>query len=207
MATRLDLAQKLGNYFNNPTFYDTQGVNDTLQDGIDEVCAFSGCVYASAVIPFTANKTYYDMLALLPNYIGVVAIFNDTIKRWMLPGSLKKFWQSRIDWDTAGGVPYYFCPVSHRYVAIYMKPLSQSYGRMVVFYRAAAPSPLTDTTVLPIPDEHLNVLERYGTADMWEQAQEWGKATAAFQEYTAGLEKLRVLMRNKRNADRYMSLR
>ncbi len=206
MATRLDMAARLQLFFNNPPFYDIQTINDSIQDGIDEICAYTGSIYKSAVLPFQQYKTYYDLLSLLPDYIGVVAVFNSTIRRWMYPQSLKKFWQARIDWDTAGGTPYYFSVINHRYMAIFMKPLTINYGNMILFYRASAPI-LGDSTPIPIPDEHLACLEDYSTVDMFEQAQEWSKAKFEFQKYVEDLEQLRVLVRNQRNSDRYRSLR
>lgn len=204
--TRLVLQARLANNFQNSPYQGTVDFNDSIQDGLDEVCAFSGCIWNSATLPFTQYTTYYDLLTLLPDYIGVVAIFNATIRRWLYPSSLKKFNQDRIDWDNAYGTPYYFCPVNHRYVAIYKKPSSAGYGNMYVFYRASAPV-LTDVSPVPIPDEHIMALENYCETDMWEQAQEFTKAAARFEDYKASLEKLRIQMRNKRNYDRYMSLR
>jgi hypothetical protein len=206
MSTRLDVARKLNNQFNNPTYYTTDDLNASLQDGVDEVCAVSGCIYKSASLPFTQYTTYYDMLTLLPDYIGIVAMWNNVIKRWMFPTSLRKLNMQREDWDSAYGTPYYFCPITHRYVAIWLKPGVTNYGQMFVFYRAAAPA-LTDTTQIPIPDEHITALELYSITDLWEQAQEWGKASDSLQDYLKNLEALRTLMRNKRDPDRGMQLK
>ncbi len=204
--TRTDVAAKLQNHFLNTVYYDAQAINDSLQDGVDEVCAFTGCIYKSAAIPFTQYTTYYDLLTLLPDYIGVVAVWNDVIRRWMYPTSLRKLNQQRIDWDVAYGTPYYFCPVNHRYMAIWLKPSVPNYGRMLIFYRAAAPT-LTDTTPIPIPDEYVTALELYSITDLWEQAQEWAKAADGMQEYLKNLEALRVTIRNKRNSDRQPGLK
>lgn len=204
--TRLDLAAKLENQFKNSIYYDAQAVNDSLQDGVDEVCAFTGCIWKSAALPFTQYTTYYDLLALLPDYIGVVALWNDTIRRWMFPTSIRKLNQQRLDWDTNYGTPYYFVPINHRYVAIWLKPSVPNYGRMFVFYRASAPV-LTDSQPIPIADEFVTALELYSVTDLWEQAQEWGKASEASKDYIKNLELLRVLMRNKRNSDRQMGLK
>lgn len=206
MVTRIDLQNKLQNQFNNTVYYDTQAINDSLQDGVDEVCAVSGCIWKSATLNFTKGTTYYDMLSLLPDYIGVVAIWNNTIKRWLFPTSLRKLMLQREDWDSQSGTPYYFCPISHRYVAIWLKPTVTNYGQMFVFYRAAAPI-LTDTTPIPIPDEHVTALELYSITDLWEQAQEWGKASDTLQDYLKNLEALRVLMRNQRNPGRTQQLK
>src|SRR6516165_3720764 len=206
MTTRLDVAQKLSNHFSNSVYYDQQNVNDSIQDGLDEVCAVTGCIYKSASLPFTAKTTYYDMLTLLPDYIGIVAMWNDTIRRWMFPTSLRKLNQQREDWDSTYGTPYYFCPISHRYVAIWLKPQVANYGQMFVYYIASAPL-LTDTTSIPIPDEHITALELYSIVDLWEQAQEWGKAISGFDDYSKNLENLRQLMKNKRNPGRIKQLK
>src|SRR5262245_4943488 len=206
MATRIDIEDRIQSTFNNTVFYDKLSMDDAIQDGLDEVCAFTGCIYKSAQLPFTQFTTYYDLLTLLPDYIGLVAIFNQVSNRWMTPSSHKKFDLDRPDWDTAYGTPWYFSAISHRYVAIYKKPAVSDYGNMFVYYRAAAPL-LADDTAIPIPDEHLAALESYCEADLWEQAQEWGKSGLAIKDYVKDLNALRVVMRNKRNPDRYVNLR
>ena len=203
---RLDLQSRLQNHFQNPVYYTSIDFNDSIQDGFNQISAFTGCLYASATLTFQQYRSYYDLLTLFPNYVGIVAMFNATIRRWMFPTSLKKLNQVRIDWDSAYGTPYYFVPINHRYVAIYFKPGVANYGSAYIFYRASAPT-LTDSTSIEIPDEHITVLENYCKMDLWEQAQEFGKAEEATQNYISDLEELRVLVRNQRNRDRYVSLR
>lgn len=204
--TRVDLQVRLQNHFNNPTYYDTQSMNDSIQDGMDEVGAFTGVIYASATLPFTNNVTYYDMLTLLPNYIGVYAIFNAVINRWLIPTSVKHLDQVRIDWESAYGTPYYFVPINHRYVAIYKKPNGINYGNMYVYYIASSPL-LSDGTEIPIPDDHITALESYCIRDLWEQQQEFSKSSDYMQTYLTNLETLRVYIKNRRNSDRQVSLR
>lgn len=204
--TRGDLRTKLQNHFNNSIYYTEADLNNSIQDGVDEVCAFTGCVYKSAALPFQQNVTYYDMLSLLPDYIGAIAIYNDVTHKWMYPTSRRKLEQQRVDWDSISGTPYCFCPISHRYLAIWMKPAVANYGRMLVFYRAAAPT-LVEQTQIPIPENGTDALESYSITDLWEQSQEWNKAATEFKTYISNLEALRVLMRNGRNSDRLMGLK
>lgn len=199
--TRIDLQARLRNYFNNNVYYTGDDYNNSLQDGLDEVAALTGCVYASATLPFQANKSYYDLETLLPGYIGLIAIFNNTIKRWMTPISSTKLDGFRIDWEIVGGTPWYFCPMNYRFIAIYQKPLVGTYGNAFVFYAASAPT-LADTTVIPIPDDHMQALENYCITDLLEQQQEFTKATDALKAYGARIEQLRVLMKARRNKDR-----
>lgn len=204
--TRLGLQTRLQNHFQNTQYYQGNDWNDSIQDGLDEVCAFSGCLLNSGIIPFTPYTTYYDMLTLFPDYIGVYAIFNTTINRWMFSSSIRKFYQVRIDWETAAGVPYYFSPISHRFVSIFKKPIVEGYGNMIVYYRSSAPT-LNDGTIIPLPDDQIFALESYCIQDLWEQNQEFGKAAEYFDTYVKNLEALRIVMQNQRNGGRVVSLR
>jgi hypothetical protein len=206
MSTRLDLQTRIQQFFQNQPYYQSIDMNDSLQDGLDEIAAVTGCIYGSIEIPFTANTTYYDMLTLIPNYIGVIAIFSTGINRFLIPTSITKLDQDRIDWEVAAGVPYYFCPVSHRYVAIYKKPITSGYGNMFVYYRASAPV-LNDATLIPLPEDHMSVLENYSEMDLLEQNQEWTKASTTYQNYRKDLEELKQYMQTRLNPDRMKSLR
>lgn len=202
--TKAELAQDLGLQFSNSTYYDAQAVSDSIQDGADEVCAFSGCLLKSAAVPFSQYQTYYDMISLIPDFIGVISIWSTSTKRWLSPTSHRKLSESRSDWDCQYGVPNSFCQISHRWVAISAKPATANYGSMLIFYRAAAPQ-LSVNSVLPNSAE--SAIENYCITDLWEQAQEWGKASQASSEYLTDLEQLRVLVQNKRNSDRLFSLK
>lgn len=203
---RVQHREQLKNFLNNTVYYTDIDYNDSIQDGVDEICAFTGAIYRSGVLPFEQYKTYYDFRTLLPDYVGVIAIFNKTIKRFLVPSSLKKFNNYRIDWDSAYGTPDYFAPISHRYVAIFRKPAAAGYGDMVVFYRAAAPT-LSDSTEIPIPEDHMNCLEHYNFMDLFEQQQEFSKASLQMGYYEEDLKALHDLMRGKRNSDRVMGLK
>lgn len=190
----------------NNIYYDNYALDDSIQDGYDEIAAVSGLYVRATAIKFVANKTYYDLLSIIPDYLGVIAIFNRTMNRWMYPSSVRKFDIDRIDWETCGGTPYYFSPVSHRFVAIYKKPLVADYGQMYVFYHASAPT-LGSSNTLAIPDQFITVLEDFNVTDLWEQNQEWSKASDRFKAYASNLEKLRVWVKTNRMPDRLPTLK
>lgn len=203
---RVQLASKLQNHFNNSVYYTTQDLNESIQDGIDEVVAFTGCRLATALLPFQQYVSYYDLVSLVPDYIGVISIFNKVTNRWLIPSSLKKFELDRPDWDAAYGTPAFFSPINFRYIAIYKKPSVVGYGNFLMFYRAAAPT-LSDALPIPIPEEHITVLETYCLGDLSEQAQEWQKAGLQFKSYQKSLDTLRTLIQNQTNRDRVFSLK
>lgn len=204
--TRTELASRIRNYFQNDIYYSGVDLNNSIQDGYDEVVAFSGCIIKSAVLTFTANTTYYDMLTLYPDYIGVIAIFNTVTKRWIIPTSLTKLDQDRFDWEACAGTPFYFVPINHRFIAIYKKPIAANYGNAYIYYVASAPT-LVDGDQIQIPDDHISALEHYNRCDLLEQQQEFTKSSQMFKDYLSNLEELRAFVQNKRMPDRIPSLK
>lgn len=200
-----DISARIQNYFNNPTYYTSDDINASIQDGYDEVGAFSGLFLKSAIVPFQANLSYYDMLSLLPDYLGVMAIFNSAIKRWMTPSNILRFDRDRIDWETALGVPYFFSVVNHRYMAIYKKPAVVGYGSMYVFYHASSPT-LGPSDEVAIPFDYFNTLEDYILTDLWAQNQEWVKAMDHKESYVNNLQELKTYLKSQRNPDRISML-
>lgn len=190
--TRDELAARINRNLNSSgVFYTPDDINDSIQDGYDEVTAFCGTIEKAVSLPFIANLTYYDFATLISDFVGVVAIWNTTTKRWLFPISERKLDQERDNWEIATGTPEYFYPVNYRYVAIYKKPSAAGYGNMYVFYRAAAPTLSGNTTPL-LPVEFVDILENYTTADMLEQQREWVKATEEQKEYIQTLQLLKT---------------
>jgi len=202
---RVDIKLKVTNFFQNPAYYLGADLNDSIQDGTDEITAFSGCNYGVALIPFVGSLSYYDLLTLIPNYIGVIAIFNGATKCWMTPTSVRKLDQYRPDWETAIGTPEFFVPINHRYIAICKKPLVQDYGNMYMLYVSSSPV-LDDATTLPFPSEYAQLIEAYVKTDLWEQNEEFTKASKEFLIYQQQLQKLHTLVHSKRQIDRLPSL-
>lgn len=196
-----ELSARVADHFANPNYYEGIDISAAIQDGYDEVAAFTGCIVKSATISFVNALTYYDMISLIPDYIGIYAAFNSVTSRWMLPTSLRKLDRAfngvLTSWEVTTGSPEFFVPVSHRYVAIYRKPIIDNYGDMVVFYRASAPV-LGSTDEILIPGDHVQCLENYTITDLLEQNQEFTKAGDRLQEYVKTLDLLRVYAQNQR---------
>jgi hypothetical protein len=204
-VTKAELIARVQLQLNNPEYFTDQNISDSLQDGLDEIVPFTGLSLLSASIPFQNNLTYYDLQSLLPNFLAIYAVYNRTTKRWMYPNSLRRFDADRIDWETATGTPYFFCPISYRYMAIYKKPVVDNYGDMWVWYVGTAES--IDNSGPLIPNTlRTEVLEAYTFMDLNEQNQEWTKAGTFFNTYQAKLQELRTFIQNGRLPDRIMHL-
>lgn len=204
--TRDELVARLRVFFENDTYYASTDFNASVQDGYDEAAALSGCIVRGAVVSFVAELTYYDMRTLLPDLIGVIAVFNRTTKLWMYPNSTDAWDQGCNDWETCIGTPEEFAVVNFRYMAINKKPGAVSYGDMYVFYVASAPT-LGPTTTILIDDALVDTLEKYAQMDLNEQMQEWQKAGRVFSEYQACLKDLSVWAKSQRDVGRVPSLK
>lgn len=203
--TQAELAARINNYFNNPTYYEGVDISASIQDGYDEIGAFSGLFLKAATIPYVANLTYYDMLSLLPDYLGTYAIFSTPIKRWLWSSGTIPLDIDRLDWETALGTPYYFSVVSHRYMAIYKKPAVNNYGNMQVYYKASSPT-LGPNDSFALPDDFIMVPQDYVITDLWAQNQEWVKATGHLQSYMDGLKSLKKWLKSQKTPDRMLGL-
>lgn len=203
--TRTDQEIRLRNYFENNDYYASLDFMYTIQDGYDEVIAFSGCIVKATVLPFVAGLTYYDLLTLIPDYLGVISIYNTVTNRWMSPTSERKLDKLRPDWETCYGTPELFFPLNHRFVAIYRKP-STVYGNFYIYYIASAPT-LGPTDPIQIPTDYQNALEDYCITDLQEQAQEFTKALTRFTSYQENLAQLQRWAKSSRQPDRLPNLR
>lgn len=205
--TRGELQTRLRTFFENDTYYTSGDFNNSIQDAYDEAAAVTGCIVKAVAIDFTANLSYYDLRTLIPDLIGVIAVFNRTTKLWMYPESTNRWDQDREDWETCIGTPEQFSVISFRYMAIYKKPGSAGYGQMYIFYVASAPTLASDDDVLQLDECFIQVLENYVQVDLLEQGQEWIKAQTMFGEYQARLQELRVWVNANRNPGRVPGLK
>lgn len=205
--TRDEVELWVRKFFENNNYYTQTDIVDSMQDGYDEIVAFSGCILKATTIPFEQNRTYYDMITTIPDYVGVFAIFNRVVNRWMQSSSVRKFAQDRPDWETAGGTPWYFSVVSHRWMAIYKKPLAASYGNMSVFYVAKAPTLSSGDSVILLPDDHITALTEYIETDLWEQQQEWTKAQNHYNSFMKNEAEVEDWAKRQRSHDRIPSLK
>ena len=182
-------------------FYLDPEINDSIQDGYDEVAAYTGCIESAAAVDFEANLVYYDFLTLIPDFIALVALWNRRTKRWLQPCSDRELDKMAENWETITGEPSYFVPKSHRYAFLHPALPVDSAGDLYVFYKAQADQ-MSDSSVIQIPEPIAqDILFNYTTGDMFEQAEEWNKATLYGADYKSTLNKL-ILQISKRDVER-----
>lgn len=209
MSTRVEISSKIRQFLNDAGyFYNDSDINDSLQDGYDEVAALSGCIEKIVPISFTVNTIYYDLSTLIPDYLSVVGIWNRRVKRWMAPASVRQLDQMSDKWETTTGEPYIFSPINYRYIAIF--PAISAVGtvannKMYVVYKAAAETmAAASEPAIPLAIQE-EILMSYTNMDMFEQAEEWTKAQKSFAGYLEKHDELKRLI-SKRDSERLIRL-
>lgn len=192
------------NLNDNNVFYTSEDTKDSIQDGYDEIAAFSGCIIKATTLNWQSGLVYYDFADLISDFTAVTAIFNTNTKRWMFPTSCRSLNEIRFDWEMAIGNPLLFWPVNFRYVAFFPH-LTNATGSMYVYYRAKADL-LDSNSEINIPTEHLDTIELYSTSDLLEQTEEFTKASLNFKEYLKTLDSLRKAKRQFQYPDKISGL-
>jgi len=175
-------------------FYDSsEDLTKSIQDGYNLLVALTESIESSAEISFTEGKVFYNFSELIPDYLRIFGIFNNSTLRWLEPVSLSFLTGLRSDWELATGSAYLFSPIDYKYVAIFP---AQASGSITVLYKARADILLANSTP-QTPEEHTDTLENFCIDDMLDQAQEWGKAINYAQNWEVGVEKIKEVIRKR----------
>ena len=182
------------------TFYDDDAINQSLQDGYNEVAAKCRCITKSAAVQQLANQPYYDFLNVsgVTDYLGTVAIYNADTLFWLRDDvSIRDFDRIRRDWETWTGEPQFWAPHSQQYIAVcpVLAAVITGVNLFTLWYWAQAPSfaaqESPDSTAPLIATDMQPLLEWYATGDLLEDAQEVTKAQDWWQRFEADKIKYR----------------
>ena len=213
--TRDDIAARIRFNLNDAgvTFYSASDVNNSIQDGYDEVVALSQTIEKVTTLSWVSQLVYYNFRNLVTDFIRPIAIFDNNNNRWLEHKSLPFLQAQRQDFETIAGAPFWYCVMDFTYTAISPR-LETATGTFDFLYKANAAT-LAASDVPVLPDSLTSVLELYGTADLLEQAEEYEKAGRYWYGnvklnqlgYFDILDKIKKEVRNRESPDRYHTLR
>lgn len=194
------------------TFYSDDDLNETLQDAYDDIVCNSNCIIKRVSLSWIGDLSYLDFRSDfgVSDYLGTVAIFNDVTNRWLRDDlTLRDLDRLRRDWELWIGTPQFWCSSDPKRIAIAPKysdlsaapgafsssafspafyiGSSASLGTFKLLYWATAPVLVDDTSTFLMASDVQNMLEFYGTADLLEQAEEFGKAGEYWEKYFSSL--------------------
>jgi len=178
------------------TFYDDDTIDQSIQDGYNEVAAKCRCITKSVAVQQLALQPYYDFLNVsgIADYLGCIAIFNQDTQFWLRDDvSLRDFDRIRRDWELWVGEPQFWAPHSQQYVAVcpVLPAIITGVNLFTLWYWAQAPALSDDSSVPLIASDMQPMLEWYATGDLLEDAQEVTKAADWWQRFETDKVKYR----------------
>jgi len=182
--------------------FDSESLDDSIQDGYDEIALLSGCVEKIATLGLVGNLTYYKVTDYVTNYFRPIAIWNNQTNRWLEPLSYKEIGELHGRWETVNGSVIAFTPIGFEYIAIFRKPATTS-GTLLLFYKATADT-LAGGTTPTIPSSDVNILEDYATADSLDQILEYEKSIRYFTDYQTKIKEIIRKLNSRNMSDRIM---
>lgn len=200
--TRDQIASKIRHNLNDAgvTYYSVADVNDSIQDGYDEVVVYCECIEKSAIVDFKSDTTYYNLSTLIPDYYRPIRIYSYNINRFMeLNLELENSGYS-LDWELTNGSARDYIIKGPKYIGISNR-ISNATGSFKIWYKAQA-NVLTGNDIPRINVKFQLLLENYGTADLLEQNQEYTKAQIYWSQYNKQLEDYRYKIQLLSKTDR-----
>lgn len=168
------------------TFFNNKNISEAIQDGYDESVTLITPLADSASVTLSDNLVYYDFYNTLGSYLYVLAIYNNTTKKWLKFRSIKWLEDQRRDWELTEGQPIVFTLLDYKYIALW-PTLSTATGTLDVFYKKKGKQ-LVSTDTIDILDLEPDLVEWYATADCLEQIEEFEKAQIYFKQYADAIE-------------------
>lgn len=187
------------------SFWSTSDVNDSVQDGYDDIAVYTQCIEKSTTVSSTSSLLYYNMHQTISDLISVKAIYNPGNNLWLNPASLAKLRNNGLEWQKATGQCTDFCPISFEYYILWPIYVGASQNYTAIY--TAQADTLNASTVPQMPSEYHKMLEDYVTADMLEQAEEYTKAAVYWKSYYESRRKLKNFMASRSNLDRIGGLK
>jgi hypothetical protein len=211
----------------NLNFFSDDDLNTSVQDAYTDIAILTQCIQKQSTQNWISNLSYYNFVNLgVSDYFGTIAIFNNVTNLWLRDDvSLKDFDRIRRDWELWIGTPIFWAPSDPVNIAIAAKYLasnlgafaatafssgffldsSGALGSFILYYWGIAPTLVSDASTFLIASDMQRLLTNYATADLLEQAQEFGKADDFWNKYNADITSYSD--RVKRNAKSDLLLR
>jgi hypothetical protein len=191
---KADLQDNLADF--NLNFFSDDDLNTSVQDAYTDISILTQCIQENVTLNWQSGLCYYAFTQApfnVSDYLGTIAIFNNVTNLWLRDDlSLKDFDHIRRDWEMWNGTPQFWAPSDPVNIAI--TPMytggtgGSSLGTFILYYWGVAPTLASDASTFEIATDMQKLLTNYATADLLEQAQEFGKAEEFWTQYYADIE-------------------
>lgn len=178
------------------SFYSDSDLNAAIQECYKLYVNQVKVIEKRVVLDITADLVYYDFSNLIPDYLIVNGIFDNTTKQWLTGKSRLWLDKLRTDWETMTGSLKWFSIINHQYVAIVPHPVVTA-GTIDVHYSALAPTINTDTEVIKVLAESEHVFQIYAQFYLMLQAKEFTKAKISLKEFENSIKEAIIIAQSR----------
>lgn len=164
------------------SFYTDGDLNSAIQECYQLYINEVNVIEKKVTLDFEDDLVYYDMSALVNDYLIPTALFNNVNKTWL--DARSRLWLDgyRLDWETSTGEPRWFSVINHKLIAL-VPHQEVATGTFDLHYLAFAPILTNDTTLIKVLSESEHIFEIYAQFYLMMQAREFNKAKMSLQEF------------------------
>jgi hypothetical protein len=185
--------------------FTNETINDSIQDGYDQVALLTGCIENITEVNWTGNKSYYYMPDLITDFYYTIGIWNNKNNSWLEPIQFKGLAAYLgVRWETYTGTPQVFCPLGYGWLA-FARKYADTDDSMQVFHTETADT-LSGSTTPTIPEGLDRVLIEYATGDLLDQHLEYTKSMEWFEKYMETVKEIHTHVNKRNTYDRYLIL-
>jgi len=200
--TRKQIADKVRDNLNDLgiTYYLIDDINDSIQDGYNEVAVYAECIEKNTSITLAPDTVYYDLSILIPDYYRIMFVYHNKFNFFLTPTPDREMISGDSYWELANTQERSYTIIGPKYLGI-SGTSSNPVGSLRIDYKAQADI-LTDNIAPKILPAFQQLLEDYATGDMLDQNQEYTKAGKYWGNYNLKLEEYRRKIQLLSKADR-----
>jgi len=193
-------------------YFDAAMLNDSIQDGYDEIILRTQCIEATTDITFQNGYIYYDLYNCvsscegLPLYWRPTKMFNTQTNRWIDVVDSRFLDKYRFDWEASNGTPWFAIIWNYRWMGFFPHYVTGANQTFKMLFKVGRDVITSDTQYIQIPPPYGRTLENYVCGDMLESTSELVKAAERFADYEAQIMKLREHVASRMLPERYLQL-
>lgn len=164
------------------SFYTDGDLNSAIQECYQLYINEVNVIEKKVTLDFEDDLVYYDLSALVNDYLIPTALFSNVNKTWL--DARSRLWLDgyRLDWETSTGEPRWFSVINHKLIAL-VPHQETATGTFDLHYLAFAPTLTNDTTLIKVLSESEHIFEIYAQFYLMMQAREFNKAKMSLQEF------------------------
>lgn len=189
-VTLLDIRTSVRKRIEQPTSvrFSDADLNGIINEALEELSESTEFYETSVTVPLKANRTYYDLRAILPStFLSVTDVWHSGYG-WLIASGIREM--GFVEWEKAAGTPFRWFLRGLWWLGVYPHMASDT-GTMTIYYTAVTPALVNDGDAIPFPDDYADVVEDYVLYELEAREGETPKALTYWQSYQEGEKELR----------------